>query len=75
MSIKTTSTGTTVRIDTTLEGEQFVILDNPSVAANMRDTEAGRVTVGHFQPAPFAAWAVSPEVLRAIADLIEEAAR
>lgn len=34
-------------------------------------TEAGRIEGGGFQPVPFAEFGMRPDVLRAIADLIE----
>lgn len=68
----TTSTGTDVYV-TTREAtrDRIVVLDNPAAPEDMRHCEAGRVIDGGFQPAPFAAWALRPEVLRAIADLID----
>lgn len=36
-----------------------------------RTTEAGRIEGGGFQPVPFASFGMRPDVLRAIADLIE----
>jgi hypothetical protein len=70
----TTSNGTTVSIKDDGHGERVVVLENDTVPAHMRRTEAGRVVdvdgVG-FQPHPFAAWALRPEALRAIADLLE----
>lgn len=50
-----------------------VVLDNPEAPDDMRNTEAGIVVQsGGFQPATFAAFALRPAVLRAIADLIEK---
>lgn len=40
----------------------------------MRMTEAGRILRQGFQPAPFAAFGLTPEALRAIADLTEREA-
>lgn len=68
----TTSTGTTVSLGRR-GTDAVILLDHPDAPTDMRNTEAGRVEAGGFQPAPFAAWAASPETLRAIADLIEEA--
>jgi len=69
----TTSTGTTVRIEERRDPHSIlVIADNPDAPADMRDRELGRVIKGGFQPAPFAPWGLSPETLRAIADLIEK---
>lgn len=67
----TTSTGTTVRIEEHV-GSSLVMLSNPKAPAGMRDIEAGRLIDSGFQPAPFAAFGISPETLRAIATLIEE---
>lgn len=70
----TTTAGTTVTL-TERHGETLVLLDHPDAPADMRSTEAGRILDSGFQPRPFVAWALKPEVLRAIADLIEKAAR
>lgn len=69
----TTSTGTNVWVATReATGDRIVVLDNPNAPEDMRMCEAGRVIDrAGFQPAPFAAWALTPEVLRAIADLID----
>lgn len=69
MSI-TTSTGTTVSIQDA-DGERIVVLESPAAPPALQRTEAGRLVIGGFQPAPFAPWAARPEVLRAIADLVE----
>lgn len=70
----TTSTGTNVWITTReATGDSIVVLDNPAAPDDMRCTEAGRVLDGGFQPAPFAAFGLTPETLRVIADLIERA--
>ena len=63
-------------IDRLLDGT--ILLHNPSAPTDMQTTEAGRLVtfdgrVG-FQPAPFAAWALSADVLRLIADEVEDAA-
>lgn len=66
----TTDTGTVI----TLNGlDGTVYFDHPDVPANLRNTEAGRILYGGFQPTAVAAWAVSPATLRALADLIENA--
>jgi hypothetical protein len=66
----TTSTGTTVAIVT--EGDlELIVLDHPDAPADMRNTEAGQLIDGGFQPVPFAAFGLTPPTLRAIADLIE----
>lgn len=71
MSERITSTGTTVSIVQESDGS-YVYLDHPGAPADMRPAEAGRVIEGRFQSAAFCAFAMSPEVLRTIADLIEE---
>lgn len=73
MTTHTTSGGTTVRVVThETTGDRVVILDHRDAPDDMRNTEAGRVLDGGFQPAPFVAWALTPNTLRAIADLVEE---
>lgn len=72
MPERTTSTGTTVRLTARRrDGDVLVILDNPASPADMRNTEAGRVIEGAFQPAPFSPFALTPETLRAIADVLD----
>lgn len=66
----TTSTGTTVSLSNNGE-DTVVLLDHPSAPADMRPTEAGRVIDCGFQFTDFADWSLSPEGLRAIADLID----
>jgi hypothetical protein len=68
-----TSTGTTVTLEPSVHGP-LVILDNPNAPADMRNIEAGRITDGGYQSAPFSLGALTPETLRAIAHLIEQAA-
>ena len=68
----TTSTGTIIRLGEQIEmGGTLVVLDHPAAPDDMRNREAGRVIDGGFQPAPFAAFTLSPETLRAIAELVE----
>lgn len=68
----TTSTGTNIWVATRVStGDRIVVLENPYAPSDMRMTEAGRIIDGGFQPAPSAAWGLRPEVLRAIADVIE----
>lgn len=67
----TISTGSIVSLAEDAFGDTMLLLDHPNAPADMRPTEAGRVIDGGFQPAPFANWALTPEGLRAIADLIE----
>lgn len=67
----TTSTGATVRVDT-IDEQTVIILDHPAAPDDMRNLEAGRIVEGMgFQPAPFAEYALRPEMLRAIADLVD----
>lgn len=67
----TTSTGSTVRLDT-IDEETVIILDSLHAPEDMRNHVAGRVVEGFgFQPVPFALYALRPEVLRAIADLVD----
>lgn len=71
----TTSTGTIVSLKPSNDGPQpilAVVLDNPAAPSDMRGVEVGRVVDGGYQPAMFAPWALRPEVLRAIADLIDQ---
>jgi hypothetical protein len=69
----TTPSGTTVDVKQ-VDGLHVVILDNPAAPDDMRNVEAGRITEGGFQPAMLSAFGMSPTVLRAIADLIEQPA-
>ncbi|NKY47982.1 hypothetical protein [Nocardia cerradoensis] len=66
----TTDTGTIVSV-AEKGGETLVLLDHPEAPDDMRNTEAGRIIDGGFQPYPFASWAATPSTLRALADLIE----
>lgn len=54
-----------------------IMLHNPSAPTDMQTTEAGRLVSGTgrvgFQPVAFAV-SMSADVLRAIADLVEQAA-
>ncbi|WP_152185115.1 hypothetical protein [Segeticoccus rhizosphaerae] len=69
----TTSAGTNVWVTTReATGDRIVVLDNPAAPDDMRMCEAGRVIDGGFQPAPFAAFALSPEVLLAIANILDQ---
>lgn len=68
---RTTSTGTTITLEQ-YGADLAVIFANPNAPADLRRTEAGRVIDGGFQPAPFAAFGMSPEALRIIATLIED---
>jgi hypothetical protein len=64
------SNGTILSLDT--EGANvLVLLDHPDAPEDMRNVEAGRIIGGHFQPMPFVNFGMSPEALRAIADLVE----
>ena len=71
-----TSGGTTVKLQPCSDcGSADVILDHPDAPANLREVNAGRVTNAGggkgFQPSQFADFSMSPEVLRAIARLME----
>ncbi|MCP1414370.1 hypothetical protein [Paenarthrobacter sp. A20] len=70
MNSITTSSGTTVSVHQS-GPDALLFLDHPEAPDDMRHLEAGRVTQEGFQPAPFAAFGLGPETLRAIADLIE----
>lgn len=73
MNSITTSTGTTIHTVPSTHGT-LVILGHPDDAPDyMHPLEAGRIKDGGFQPAPFMLGALSPETLRAIADLIDDA--
>jgi hypothetical protein len=65
-----TSTGTTVRLGEE-DGETVVVLANPSAPPDMQEVVAGRVVDGHYQARTFMPFAMSVEVLRAIAELID----
>jgi hypothetical protein len=73
----TTSTGSTVNVETDVDGTRLVILDHPDAPEDMRNYEAGRIVEfgGNFgfQPVPFCVGSMGPETLRAIAELIEAA--
>lgn len=69
MSI-TTSTGTTVSLEQR-DGDTIVILTNADAPEDMRRAVGGRITEGHFQTPLFMDFALSPEVLHAIATLID----
>lgn len=68
----TTTGGTTISLLDSPAG-RLVILENQEAPVDMRRIEAGRIGPVGFQPAPMAEFGMRPEVLRAIADLIEEA--
>lgn len=75
----TLSSGTTIRVETTAHEKLSIILDNPGAPAEHRNAEVGRIIELEgrhgFQPAPFSAYALTPEVLRAIAEIIEKSAK
>jgi len=74
MSI-TTGGGTTVTLEACCPAcvVTVITLDHTEAPDDMRNLEVGRVTdSGGFQPHPRAEFAMSPEVLRAIADLIDQ---
>ena len=66
----TTITGTTVTVEDRHD-DRVAICDNPAAPDDMRNTEVGRIVDGGFQPAFMCAFALSPEVLRIIAELAE----
>ena len=68
----TTSNGSTVTTEPSEHGT-IIVLDHPDAPDDMRHYTAGRIVDnGGFQPVPFCVAAIGPEVLRAIADLIEQ---
>lgn len=69
----TTSSGSTVTVIPSDAGP-LIVLDHPEAPEDLRNAEVGRVIEGSFQPAPFCVVGLRPEMLRAIADLIEEGA-
>lgn len=76
-TITTTSTGTTVILrEHEFDGApaHVIILDNPAAPADLQGIEAGLILDGGFMSAPFLPIAMSPEVLRAIADAVAETA-
>lgn len=54
------------------DGHTVVFLDSPRWPGDAQGEPAGRIVQDAFQAAPFSAYAMGPEVLRAVADLIEE---
>lgn len=65
----TTERGTTISLS---EGDQtIVILDNPNVPEDKRNTQIGYLTPGGFSPWGSTLVSLRPETLRALADLIE----
>lgn len=81
MSDYTLSTGDTIHMtDNLVPGANHSIMMNQYTQLGRMTsyTQLGRMTssfgtVG-FQPAPFAKWALTPEALRALADMIEDCA-
>lgn len=75
----TLANGTTVRAESTANDKLAIILDSPEAPAEHRNAEIGRIVEFDgrhgFQPAPFSAYALSPEALHAIAQIIEGAAK
>lgn len=73
----TTSTGTTVRL---LDSEQgkLLIADHPSAPPDLRHKEIGRITqfdgMLGFQPVARSEWILTAELLRVIADLVDQEA-
>lgn len=72
MASKTTSQGTTVS-DKYILGHRFVVLANPDAPDGLKEVEAGRIVGGGFQPVPECEFTMSAEVMRAIADLVDNA--
>lgn len=67
----TTEAGTTVTV-TEDAGMLLVICDHPDAPEDLRHAEVGRIVAGGgFQPAFLCAFAMTPAVLRAIADHID----
>lgn len=73
--IITVSNGSTIRVEANELTDRAVILDHPDAPFEHRNVEVGRIIEFQgrlgFQPAPFSAYALSPEVLRGIARIIE----
>lgn len=67
----TTSRGTTVSLEEQ-DGVTLVVLRNAKAPTDLRRAEAGRVVDGGYQAPIIMPYALSPEVLRAIATLIDE---
>lgn len=73
MTTKTTPGGTTVTLTNPGYGNREIVLDHPDAPADLRNIVAGRIIDGGFQtPIIGQPIAMSPDSLRAIADLIEE---
>lgn len=72
----TLESGTTICVETTEHEQLAVILDNAEAPEEHRNAEVGRLIEFEgrwgFQPAPFSAYALTPEVLRAIARIVTE---
>lgn len=68
----TTAGGTTIKLLDSPAG-RLVIFENPEAPVDMRRIEVGRIGPNGFQPTPMAAFGMHPEVLRTIANLIDEA--
>lgn len=68
----TTQRGTTVFLGSHGANcsSDLVVIDHPDAPADLRNLEIGRLAGGGYQPVG-ADYALSPEVLRAIADLAE----
>lgn len=75
--MSTTSTGTTITVEDA-HGDRVVICDNPASPEDMRRREVGRITTAAgppgglgFQSSMLSVWALTPEALRIIADLVD----
>jgi hypothetical protein len=69
---KTLSNGTEILTEKVPNVGTVVYLDSAKAPADMRPAEAGRIIRGGYQPALLCAFALTPECLRALADLIEK---
>jgi|GEM_PF-6050238 len=70
--------GTTITVSRTDRAEREVIFTNPNAPEDMRRVAAGRIARFEgqygFQPAPFAAFILGTDALRAIAQILEATA-
>lgn len=70
----TTPRGSTLE-DKSQYGDRVIILDHPGLPDQHRNAEIGRIVEDRgelaFQSAPYALFGLGPEVLRAIAEIIE----
>lgn len=70
----TTSNGTIIE-DLAQHGDRVITINSPQGIEGPRNVELGRIAEMNgnfgFQPAPFVAWALGPETLRAIAQIVD----